>query len=84
MDGFKTAILPRLLPQEHLAQKPKDYPKYMSRNWENFRGVNAVRLLEGRSGYTLDKLIEVAYDPFIAGFEALIPGFGSRLRPEID
>ncbi|MCB9052960.1 MAG: acylase [Lewinellaceae bacterium] len=54
--------------------KKEDYPSYMSINRENFRGIHAIRLLEGSSGYTLDKLIELAYDPYLPGFEKLIPG----------
>ena len=54
--------------------KPEDYPVYMRLPAENFRGVHAVRLLKERSGYTLDKLIETAYDPYLPGFEKLIPG----------
>lgn len=54
--------------------KREDYPNYMSRNQENFRGVHAIKLLTGRSGYTLDNLIELAHDPYLPAFEALIPG----------
>ena len=54
--------------------KVDDYPYYMSLNRENFRGVHAIRLLEKAKDYTLDKLIEVAYDPAIPAFEVLIPG----------
>jgi acyl-homoserine-lactone acylase len=54
--------------------KPEDYPVYMRLPAENFRGIHAVRLLEKGSGYTLDKLIETAYDPYLPGFEKLIPG----------
>ncbi|NDV15144.1 acylase [Muricauda sp. TY007] len=54
--------------------KRKDYPKYMSRDQENFRGVHAIKLLTGRSGYTLDGLIELAHDSYLPAFEALIPG----------
>jgi len=54
--------------------KKEDYPYYMSINRENFRGIHAIRLLEGSSGYTLDKLIEFAYDPQLPAFEKLIPG----------
>jgi acyl-homoserine lactone acylase PvdQ len=53
---------------------PADYPVYMRLPAENFRGVHAVRLLKNRSGFTLDKLIETAYDPYLPGFEKLIPG----------
>lgn len=51
-----------------------EYPSYMSIDEENFRGIHAIRLLEGRSGYTLDSLIALAYDPYLPAFEVLIPG----------
>ncbi len=54
--------------------KPTGYPVYMRLPAENFRGIHAVRLLKERSGFTLDKLIETAYDPYLPGFEQLIPG----------
>ncbi|WP_421806490.1 acylase [Flagellimonas sp.] len=54
--------------------KREDYPNYMSRDQENFRGIHAIQLLTGRSGYTLDSLIELAHDPYLPAFEALIPG----------
>ncbi len=54
--------------------KEEDYPRYMSRNRENFRGVHAIRLLENASNLTLDKLIVMAYDPYLPAFEVLIPG----------
>ena len=54
--------------------KREDYPKYMSRDQENFRGVHAIELLTGRSGYTIDSLIQLGYDPFLPAFETLIPG----------
>ena len=52
----------------------EDYPTYMAPDSENFRGTHAVRLLTGQSGLTLDKLIELAYDPYLPAFEELIPG----------
>ena len=54
--------------------KREDYPKYMSRDQENFRGVHAIELLKDRSGYALDSLIQLAHDPYLPAFEALIPG----------
>jgi len=54
--------------------KKEDYPYYMSTIPENFRGVHAIKMLKGRSGYTLDKLIDVAYDPYLPAFEKVIPG----------
>ena len=54
--------------------KKQDYPEYMSIDRENFRGIHAVRLLSGADEFTLDKLIELAYDPYLPAFEILIPG----------
>ncbi|NAY92050.1 acylase [Muricauda sp. JGD-17] len=54
--------------------KREDYPRYMSRDQENFRGIHAIALLKGRSGYTLDSLVQLAHDPYLPAFEALIPG----------
>ena len=53
--------------------KPSDYPNYMSINQENFRGVHAICLLEKAQYLTLDKLIEMAYDPYLPAFEVAIP-----------
>lgn len=52
----------------------EDYPVYMAPDAENYRGVHAVRVLEDISNLTLDGLIDIAYDPFLPGFEKLIPG----------
>lgn len=54
--------------------KKKDYPYYMSIDRENFRGIHAIGLLKDREGFTLDKLIKLAYDPYLPAFEILIPG----------
>jgi acyl-homoserine-lactone acylase len=54
--------------------KKKAYPKYMSRDQENFRGVHAIELLKNRSGYTMDSLIALAHDSYLPAFEKLIPG----------
>lgn len=54
--------------------RKEDYPNYMSIDRENFRGIHAIRLLTGSSGFTLDKLIDLAYDPYLPGFELLVPG----------
>ncbi len=53
--------------------KKEDYPYYMSKDQENFRGIHAISLLKNRKGYTLDSLIELAHDPYLPAFEALIP-----------
>lgn len=53
---------------------PEDYPRYMAPDNENFRGIQAVRLLQEAKGLNLDKLISLAYDPHLTAFEVLIPG----------
>jgi acyl-homoserine lactone acylase PvdQ len=52
----------------------EDYPVYMAPDRENFRGVHAVRVLSGIEDLTIDKLIQLAHDPYLPGFEQLIPG----------
>jgi acyl-homoserine lactone acylase PvdQ len=54
--------------------KVEDYPRYMSINRENYRGIHAIRLLEKAQNLTLDGLIQMAYDPHLPAFEVLIPG----------
>ncbi|GGG36466.1 penicillin amidase [Croceivirga lutea] len=53
--------------------KRNDYPKYMSRDQENFRGVHAIELLKDRKGYTIDSLIKLAHDPYLPAFKVLLP-----------
>ncbi|MFM9836934.1 MAG: penicillin acylase family protein [Cyclobacteriaceae bacterium] len=49
------------------------YPAYMAPDFENARGVHAVQVLSRETSFTVDKLIAAAYDPFLPGFEKLIP-----------
>ncbi|WP_420148107.1 penicillin acylase family protein [Spirosoma sp.] len=49
------------------------YPIYMAPDAENYRGINAVRVLSQKSNFTLDTLIAAANDPHLAGFDELIP-----------
>ena len=53
--------------------KPSDYPRYMSLNRENLRGVHAIRLLKNMESMTIDKLIDMAYDPYLPAMEMTIP-----------
>ncbi|MEL6675794.1 MAG: penicillin acylase family protein [Bacteroidota bacterium] len=50
-----------------------NYPDYVAPDRENFRGINAVRVLDREHVFTLDKLIEAANDPVLAFFEKPIP-----------
>ena len=53
--------------------KQTDYAKYLAPDGENFRGINAVRVLDKEKLYTLDKVIAAGYDTYLAAFEKLIP-----------
>jgi acyl-homoserine-lactone acylase len=52
---------------------PKRFPKYMDTVGPNFRGLHATQLLQGSSGWTLEKLQAAAYDSYQPGFAVLIP-----------
>jgi acyl-homoserine-lactone acylase len=53
--------------------KKNNYPAYMAPDGENFRGINAVKVLSKSNGYTLDKVIAAGYDTYLAAFENLVP-----------
>lgn len=50
-----------------------NYPYYMAPDGQNARGVNAMRLLNNRDSITLDELIEIGYDRYLAAFDILLP-----------
>ena len=49
------------------------YPAYMAPDGENYRGINAIRLLKDAHGLTLDSLIAKGYDHYLAAFDDLLP-----------
>lgn len=49
------------------------YPVYMAPDGENFRGINAVRVLVKENKFTIDKIIAAGYDTYLTAFEILIP-----------
>ncbi len=53
--------------------KREDYPLYMAPDGENFRGINAARLLSRENDFTLDKIIALGYDRTLSAFEVLVP-----------
>ncbi|HSA58031.1 MAG TPA: penicillin acylase family protein [Gemmatimonadaceae bacterium] len=57
------------------AHSPKQnaYPAYMDGAGENARGVHAIRVLEGRKGFTIDSLVAAAYDAYQPAFAELVP-----------
>ena len=69
----------------NLSPKKADFPPYMAPDGENFRGVNAVKVLDKEKNYTLDKVISAGYDTNLAAFEVLIPAlvnvFEKNIKP---
>ena len=53
--------------------KQKDFPAYVDSGSENPRGIHAIRVLDGKKGFTLDSLIGAAYDSYLPEFEIQIP-----------
>lgn len=53
--------------------KKESYPAYMAPDGENFRSVNAVRVLSEENKYTIDKVIRAGYDKRLSAFEILVP-----------
>ncbi|HSM60895.1 MAG TPA: penicillin acylase family protein [Longimicrobiales bacterium] len=51
----------------------EDFPTYVERGGENARGVHAIMVLEGKTGFTLQSLIDAAYDSYLPAFEPLVP-----------
>ncbi len=45
----------------------------MAPDGENFRGINAVKVLSRGSNYTIDRIIAAGYDTYLSAFEILIP-----------
>lgn len=62
--------------------KKEDYPNYMWGVGQNFRQTHAIRLLEKANNLTIDKMIKLAYDPYLPAFEVLIPGVIEALKKE--
>ncbi len=53
--------------------KQEDYPAYVQVGGENARGVHAIRVLENKRDFTLNSLIDAAFDSYLTAFEDLIP-----------
>jgi acyl-homoserine-lactone acylase len=57
--------------------KIADFPKYMDTEGETPRGVHAIRVLNNRTDFTPQGVIDAAFDPFLPGFQRLIPTLSS-------
>ena len=63
--------------------KKENYPTYMAPDGENFRGVNAARVLSSENKFTIDKMIAAGYDKKLSAFEVLIPALVSSFEKNI-
>jgi acyl-homoserine-lactone acylase len=63
--------------------KKETYPAYMAPDGENFRGINAVRVLDKEKSYSLDKVIAAGYDTYLAAFEKLVPALANAFEKNI-
>lgn len=50
------------------------FPRYVDTVGANARTPHALRVLDGKTGFTLQGLIDAAYDPYLPTFAALVPG----------
>ena len=57
------------------------YPAYMAPDAENYRGLNAVRVLGGKGQFTLDTLIAAANDPHLTAFDDMLPPLLAAYQP---
>ena len=53
--------------------RPADFARYMDMFGENARGRHALMLLEGQSGWTLERLRAAAYDSYQPAFATIVP-----------
>ncbi len=63
--------------------KKENYPAYMAPDGENFRGINAVRVLGREKMYTIDKVIAAGYDSYLTAFEVLVPALVQAFEKNI-
>ena len=61
----------------------KKYPTYMAPDPENFRGINAVRVLNIKTKYDINGLIAAGYDTYLSAMDILIPSLISAGRTTI-
>jgi acyl-homoserine lactone acylase PvdQ len=63
--------------------KKENYPAYMAPDGENFRGVNAARVLSNENKFTIEKTIAAGYDQKLSAMEVLIPALVTSFEKNI-
>lgn len=53
--------------------KQADFPKYVDTYPENQRGIHAIRVLDGKQDFTVQRLIDAAYDSYQPAFALIVP-----------
>ena len=53
--------------------KKADFAAYVDLGSENPRGIHAIRVLQGKKDFTIQSLIDAAYDSYLPAFAELIP-----------
>jgi len=53
--------------------KKEDFPIYVETGGESARGLHAIRVLKDKRDFTIDSLIDAAYDSYLTWFEKPIP-----------
>jgi acyl-homoserine lactone acylase PvdQ len=51
----------------------ENYPPYMATEGQNFRAINAIRLLKDANNLTVEKVVTVGYSHYLSAFEVLLP-----------
>jgi acyl-homoserine-lactone acylase len=54
--------------------KAEAFPRYMDQAGSNPRTPHAVRVLSARRDFTLQRLIDADFDPWLPAFERMVPG----------
>jgi len=63
--------------------KRENYPSYMAPDGQNFRALNAIKILPQEKSYTIDKVISKGYDTYLAAFEVLVPALINAFKKNI-
>jgi acyl-homoserine-lactone acylase len=53
--------------------KAENFPPYMENYPENYRGVHAIEVLDGKKDFTIDSLTDAAYSSHLTAFDVLLP-----------
>jgi acyl-homoserine lactone acylase PvdQ len=70
-------------PKKFTESGGENYPAYMAPDGENFRGVNAARVLSIENKFTIDKTIAAGYDRKLSAMEILVPALVSSFEKNV-